>query len=130
MKRACWSLGLCMAFTILPRDANADPQQATSWWVEVHPWTCASWTGDLARALELACDAPGRACRVAPSVEAADHRAVLACEAGKALPVSIEARTTTGEVAWMARLTGDPHERIRTAAAWIARDARDDAPAD
>ncbi len=68
------------------------------------------------REVELACDALGKSCVVAP--ENASRHAILRC-AGAWL---LEARDEAGLLLWTVPIGGDG-DRIRQAAMWIARDS-------
>jgi hypothetical protein len=101
--------------------ARAGEPQAALWTIEAQPWPCARFVADLARDVELACDASGGACHVAAAEDPPTLQAVLGCTADTSKPWTLSATTMKGEELWTLTLDGDQEERLRKGALWIAR---------
>lgn len=123
------SLGI-VAATTLPALADVSSgagragEDRTAWWLEARPWTCVEWTAPLARELQLACEAVN-GCRVASEERRADRRAVLSCEGDD---WRVVAQSSSARELWSLQLEGTKEERLRQAAAWIARSERGGSP--
>jgi hypothetical protein len=101
--------------------ASASAQPPVRYTIEAQPWSCASFVGPLAQEVQLACDASGAPCTIAPPQEQADVVLRLVCQdAGW----SLEA-IQNGQRIWAVALGGEPHERLRQAGLWAARAVED-----
>jgi hypothetical protein len=109
---------LVVVSMLVARGAAAEPANVR-WWLEARPWTCNEHLSALGREVALACDATGGRCNVAPDERTATMRATLRCvDADRWL---LEATTAEGERLWNVDLAGEPSDRLRRAAVWIAR---------
>jgi len=122
--RCLAAAALTAGSVVLPGRAMAEGPLA---WDVVLDASCGPRGRELAREVELACDAVGHGCRVAagPGVE---RRAVVTCTSDTHW--TLEAQSEAGARLWTVALDGAVEGRLRTAAMWIARAERDAPPPD
>ena len=129
LRTAAWVspllLGLALVSTGARADATPTPPPRRVW-LEARPWTCARELPAFAVNVELACDAMGHECEVAPSQEVATETATLYCHADATDRWSVEVGPQGERI--VASLTGDREQRLRKAAMWVARANLDGSP--
>ena len=120
-----WPSALLIAAAILPafpRAARADDAKVM-WTFEADPWPCEDFLPALAKEVELACEASGGACGIATEKDAATFHAVLVCRRDERAPWTLAAHVNGegDEQVWNVTLAGEPEQRLRNGALWIAR---------